>query len=182
MLKLFAEGFTYPLRGAAGILNLMAGNPMGGSYGIDETFEESQKDYGELMGFAQEILLDPLNIGGIPKAGLSTGKKLAARALEGAMQESARPAVMGTEFSMGNAGRQAAGVRGSGGDGGAYRVGKTGLTANKIFRNVRRFLCPLAKWLRCKASQNANSINDQYRICFEWIDNNSENVELVDYH
>jgi len=25
-------------------------------------------------------------------------------------------------------------------------------------------------------------VNDKYRICFEWIDNNAENVELVDYH
>lgn len=25
-------------------------------------------------------------------------------------------------------------------------------------------------------------INDKWRICFEWIDNESENVEIVDYH
>ena len=25
-------------------------------------------------------------------------------------------------------------------------------------------------------------INDRYRICFYWKDNNAENVEIVDYH
>jgi len=25
-------------------------------------------------------------------------------------------------------------------------------------------------------------INDQWRICFEWRDGNSEQVEIVDYH
>lgn len=25
-------------------------------------------------------------------------------------------------------------------------------------------------------------INDQYRICFEWRDNNADNVEITDYH
>jgi proteic killer suppression protein len=25
-------------------------------------------------------------------------------------------------------------------------------------------------------------VNDQYRISFEWINNNAENVELTDYH
>ena len=25
-------------------------------------------------------------------------------------------------------------------------------------------------------------INDQWRICFKWIDNNARNVEIVDYH
>jgi len=25
-------------------------------------------------------------------------------------------------------------------------------------------------------------VNDKYRVCFEWINNCAENVELVDYH
>lgn len=25
-------------------------------------------------------------------------------------------------------------------------------------------------------------INDQWRICFEWRENNAENVEILDYH
>ncbi|MCL2025899.1 MAG: type II toxin-antitoxin system RelE/ParE family toxin [Leptospirales bacterium] len=25
-------------------------------------------------------------------------------------------------------------------------------------------------------------INDQFRICFVWIDNNAYNVEIIDYH
>jgi proteic killer suppression protein len=26
------------------------------------------------------------------------------------------------------------------------------------------------------------SVNDQYRICFVWVENGPENVEFVDYH
>jgi proteic killer suppression protein len=33
-----------------------------------------------------------------------------------------------------------------------------------------------------RAGQYSIRINDQYRVCFEWIDNESENVEIVDYH
>ena len=25
-------------------------------------------------------------------------------------------------------------------------------------------------------------VNDQYRICFRWIENNAEDVEFIDYH
>ncbi len=25
-------------------------------------------------------------------------------------------------------------------------------------------------------------INDQWRICFQWLDENAEQVEIVDYH
>ncbi|MXX53683.1 MAG: type II toxin-antitoxin system RelE/ParE family toxin, partial [Dehalococcoidia bacterium] len=25
-------------------------------------------------------------------------------------------------------------------------------------------------------------VNDQWRICFEWLDGNAWNVEIVDYH
>lgn len=33
-----------------------------------------------------------------------------------------------------------------------------------------------------RAGQYSIRINKQYRICFEWIDNNALNVEIVDYH
>jgi proteic killer suppression protein len=33
-----------------------------------------------------------------------------------------------------------------------------------------------------RKGQFSNSINDQYRICFIWRDNNVYNVEMVDYH
>lgn len=33
-----------------------------------------------------------------------------------------------------------------------------------------------------RAGQLSIRINDQYRICFRWIDNNAHNVEIVDYH
>ena len=30
--------------------------------------------------------------------------------------------------------------------------------------------------------QHSIRINDQFRICFRWIDSAAENVEIVDYH
>jgi len=33
-----------------------------------------------------------------------------------------------------------------------------------------------------RAGQYSIRINDQWRICFEWIVNKARNVEIVDYH
>ena len=33
-----------------------------------------------------------------------------------------------------------------------------------------------------RQGQYSIRINDQYRICFRWLDNSSFNVEIVDYH
>lgn len=33
-----------------------------------------------------------------------------------------------------------------------------------------------------RAGQYSIRINDQWRICFEWIDGNVYNVEIADYH
>jgi proteic killer suppression protein len=33
-----------------------------------------------------------------------------------------------------------------------------------------------------RADQYTIRINDQWRICFQWIDNKARNVEIVDYH
>ncbi len=33
-----------------------------------------------------------------------------------------------------------------------------------------------------RLGQYSIRINDQWRICFEWQDNNAFNVEIVDYH
>ena len=33
-----------------------------------------------------------------------------------------------------------------------------------------------------RAGQHSIRINDQWRICFRWIDGGAENVEIVDYH
>lgn len=33
-----------------------------------------------------------------------------------------------------------------------------------------------------RAGQHSIRINDQWRICFEWVDNKARNVEIVDYH
>jgi len=33
-----------------------------------------------------------------------------------------------------------------------------------------------------RAGQYSIRINDQWRICFEWIEGKAKNVEIVDYH
>ena len=33
-----------------------------------------------------------------------------------------------------------------------------------------------------RAGQHAIWINDQFRICFRWVDGHAEDVEIVDYH
>jgi toxin HigB-1 len=33
-----------------------------------------------------------------------------------------------------------------------------------------------------REGQHSIRINDQWRICFHWIDNDAHNVEIVDYH
>lgn len=33
-----------------------------------------------------------------------------------------------------------------------------------------------------RAGQYSIRINDQWRICFEWVANKARNVEIVDYH
>jgi toxin HigB-1 len=33
-----------------------------------------------------------------------------------------------------------------------------------------------------RSGQYSIRINDQWRICFEWIDGDAYNVEIVDYH
>ena len=33
-----------------------------------------------------------------------------------------------------------------------------------------------------RIGQHSNRVNDQYRVCFRWIDANAHDVEIVDYH
>ena len=33
-----------------------------------------------------------------------------------------------------------------------------------------------------REGQYSIRINDQWRICFHWVDGNAENVEIADYH
>jgi proteic killer suppression protein len=40
----------------------------------------------------------------------------------------------------------------------------------------------LEKLKGSRAGQYSIRINDQWRICFDWIDNKARNVEIVDYH
>jgi proteic killer suppression protein len=40
----------------------------------------------------------------------------------------------------------------------------------------------LEKLKVARACQYSTRINDQWRICFDWIDNKARNIEIVDYH
>ena len=40
----------------------------------------------------------------------------------------------------------------------------------------------LEKLIGDRAGQYCIRINDQWRICFDWINNRASNVEIVDYH
>lgn len=33
-----------------------------------------------------------------------------------------------------------------------------------------------------RKGQYAIRINDQFRVCFRWVDGNAEDVEIIDYH
>ena len=33
-----------------------------------------------------------------------------------------------------------------------------------------------------RAGRHSIRINDQWRICFRWVDGNADDVEIVDYH
>ena len=40
----------------------------------------------------------------------------------------------------------------------------------------------LEQLLGDRAGQYSIRINQQYRVCFKWLDNNAFDVEIVDYH
>ena len=52
--------------------------------------------------------------------------------------------------------------------------------------DLRDLLAPpgnrLEKLKGDRAGQYSVRINDQWRICFDWVGNKAENVEIVDYH
>lgn len=52
--------------------------------------------------------------------------------------------------------------------------------------NLQDLLAPpgnrLEKLRGNRAGQYSIRINDQWRICFEWVGQEAENVEIVDYH
>jgi proteic killer suppression protein len=35
---------------------------------------------------------------------------------------------------------------------------------------------------RDRAGQHSIRINDQFRVCFRWVDGGAEDVEITDYH
>ena len=55
-----------------------------------------------------------------------------------------------------------------------------------VAENISDLTVPPANFLEQlsgdRLGQYSIRINQQYRICFEWIDNNALNVEIVDYH
>ena len=52
--------------------------------------------------------------------------------------------------------------------------------------DLRDLLAPpgnhLEKLKGKRSGQYSIRINDQWRICFQWVDNQARNVEIVDYH
>jgi len=52
--------------------------------------------------------------------------------------------------------------------------------------NINDLRCPPSNHLEelsgDRQGQFSIRVNDQYRVCFEWVNNCAENVELTDYH
>ena len=55
-----------------------------------------------------------------------------------------------------------------------------------IAEDIKDLLIPLSNKLEQlsgdRKGQYSIRINDQYRVCFSWVDNNAYDVEIVDYH
>jgi len=55
-----------------------------------------------------------------------------------------------------------------------------------IMGDVNDLRCPPSNHLEAlsgdRQGQFSIRVNDKYRLCFEWVNNCVENVELVDYH
>ena len=53
-------------------------------------------------------------------------------------------------------------------------------------RNLQDLRVPYGNHLEAlkgdRKGQHSIRVNDQWRICFEWIDGDAYNVEIVDYH
>jgi proteic killer suppression protein len=66
-----------------------------------------------------------------------------------------------------------------------YRVFKK-LHAIDVSEDINDLRIPPSNHLELllgdRKGQYSIMVNDQYRICFEWIDDNALNVEIVDYH
>jgi proteic killer suppression protein len=52
--------------------------------------------------------------------------------------------------------------------------------------DINDLRCPPSNHLEAlggdRKGQFSIKVNDQYRVCFEWVNNCAENVELTDYH
>jgi len=52
--------------------------------------------------------------------------------------------------------------------------------------DINDLRCPPSNHLEAlsgdRQGQFSIRVNEQYRVCFEWVGNEAENVELVDYH
>ena len=66
------------------------------------------------------------------------------------------------------------------------KIGRRKLRILNNSHNIRELLIPpsnhLEKLKGKRKGQYSIRINDQWRICFDWINGNSENVEITDYH
>ncbi|GHV79200.1 plasmid maintenance system killer protein [Spirochaetia bacterium] len=57
----------------------------------------------------------------------------------------------------------------------------TAIHAANVIEDLR--IPPSNQWTKGPfEAQYSIRINDRYRVCFRWNDNNTENVEIVDYH
>ncbi|WP_062328694.1 type II toxin-antitoxin system RelE/ParE family toxin [Treponema endosymbiont of Eucomonympha sp.] len=60
------------------------------------------------------------------------------------------------------------------------------LTAIHVASVIEDLRIPLSNCLEAlrgdRNGQHSIRINDQYRVCFYWNNNNAENVEITDYH
>ncbi|GBU25553.1 hypothetical protein R83H12_02203 [Fibrobacteria bacterium R8-3-H12] len=55
-----------------------------------------------------------------------------------------------------------------------------------LANHITDLKCPPSNHLEAlsgdRQGQFSIRVNDQYRVCFEWVGNCAENVELTDYH
>ena len=67
-----------------------------------------------------------------------------------------------------------------------WRVARRKLDQLNAVVSLQSLAIPLGNRLEALAGERKGQysirINDQFRICFLWIDNGAEQVEIVDYH
>ncbi|HIU04489.1 MAG TPA: type II toxin-antitoxin system RelE/ParE family toxin [Candidatus Coprousia avicola] len=67
---------------------------------------------------------------------------------------------------------------------GSARVGRCASSAQPLVRKARYCIndIPLEAFKGDRLGQYSIRINDQFRVCFRWVDGVAEDVEITDYH